>query len=500
MPDHFEITLPVTKVEVDDAGRATARFNITSRLGRHARVGVEALAQTPETAAWFSVGDPSTFSLADGDTHVVDLAVQAAEGAEAGEFEVLLRAFDVDGPQVFFTPSAPLKVVVPASEGASPPPWWVFAVVGALLVGAVGFGIWQWLRPASEVVPDVVAMELAVARSTLGETEPTVHFVDGASEDSGCVLFQTPAFGEESDVIDLLVTTCPTRRPSVSVPPVVGDLCDQSFQFCVALQRDFGDDFSASDEWATASSGMLGAFLEAFTVPGEPVPVIVGLAAAEARLVAASFVLDPEPSSGCILFQHPFPGQPHGVGDTVTIVNVDCPPAAQTAAQVSITTSVSVDDFANVCEVEAAFCAAVAADPSIPGGFVDGPGWVEELTNQADIFRNAFTDPVVPDVRGQRLTSARSLLTSIGLQVQTVAVGPTTSPATPGGSGLIVEITSCHEVVDQQPRSGARVADLANPVISLSITPLPFSACRGFFTEIDPQIATSFPFTPRPGS
>lgn len=486
-PFLFEnITTDVTATPATGGGLACiAHVDVTSGLSTMVRTGVEVVCEEAGHQAWFGTPEPKEFALPAGDTQRIEITVTVPGGAPAGTTSFTIRAFDVGNPMDRWAVSQPVTVTVPEQERPPKPPWALIAagVVAAILLGVVGFIVFSGGGTTS--LPSVVGLRAEDARAALAEVGTVNERRDPELVGDGCVLFQTPAGGVESDVVDVLLTSCPAAHPNVAVPAITGDLCNRSFPFCRALERDHGEDFLADPTWVTASTDMLEAFLDAFTIPGSEVPGIVGMTIAEARATAGSFAVSGTPDdSGCVLFQHPFAGRLEAADATITAVTTTCPAAAQTAAQVSIDTSADLTSFANVCQAHPAFCAAVAADGSLPEGFIAAPEFADVLSTQVVVFRNTFTDPRIPDVDGLRLGNARTQLEALGLEVQTLLVNPA-DPGPADSKKLLLRI--CTVVVGQTPPPGTRVADMTNPVVSLSYEARPLGSF-GCGLVVDPGL------------
>lgn len=457
MPDAFELVLAVPSPSIDlDRDKqptATARIDVTSRLGRSTRVGAAAVT-TPDAAPLTCRVEPAEFHLADGATQSVEMTFEVGDTDQDAEVAVVLRAYAVDDPQGSWAASPSMTVSV---NRIRPFPWWIAAVVVVVLLGVVG-GVVALLAGGDEFeVADVVGSQLAAARSTLAETgfeddAVAVHTIgDVASDAAACVLFQTPQGGELADAVDLLVVACPEPDVEVASPLASGDLCQQAPTFCVALEEDLAD----ADARQEALTGQLEGFLATFTIEGVVVPSTIGFELDQAQTVAMAGGLEfdeialegtADQPDRCVLYQYPLVDSRQAPGYTLTVVSAACPAVREQPDEVVIEPAVLVDT-ADPCSYLVTLCDSeglASADLQAP--------FAEYLL----AFRERFSAPLVPDLVGDYFHTIADQLALRGLELEvTNAVDP--------------EADRCRRVANQTPGSGVLAADVPGAIVTVTL-------------------------------
>ena len=477
MSDVFEFAVRQAMVSVDGHGRGETSLDVTSRLGRHEQVTIEVdvrggSAESP----WFLI-DPQDLSLGDGETTTVTVGLTVPAGTPPGEYDFALRAYAVSDPQRDFTVSQVLTASVPAQAEPKKVNSWLLVLLAAIALLLIALIVWLFTRGSDDPPPeaqspaDVIAMPVADA---VAELEPDFFveiFPDGSVDsDAGCVLLQTPDSSTESPdgAVGILTTECPTPRPQIKQPTSLLDLCQASFQFCQAVNRTYPDPPN-NQAWALASNGMADVFVERFTIPGTEVPSVVGMPNIEARGVLLDagfeFIEESDGSAGTtcrgednqnlgapVLLQHPFAGVLAADGDAVTLVLTSCPDDANTAEQVIVDTTISLDTFANLRAAVPGFHAAVQNDPSLGPDFLDSAEALDVFTTMVKQLQQRFAIPRVPDIVGQTTVSAEALVSDLDLEL----LVPTPLILPPPGSCLNGVILT------QDPGAGTLVADVAD--------------------------------------
>lgn len=485
MPDSFEFTVSTPRIELPAARTGEAMFDVTSRLGRHGRVGVEIKPSDAADASWFGPIDPPEFDLADAATTKVAVPIHVPTSVAAGEHQLTIRAYAIDNPQVDFTQSPSVAIVVAAVEPKKGPPLWLLILIAVIVLGVLGFAAKKLFFDGDDPptvppgsVTDLVGLTMAEATSSMASADGAtlVEFTNGTvTKGSGCVFAQTPkagtalgAAGQDgaaTTTVAVFTVECPTPSPSVPPPAGTDRMCDAAFGFCQALARVYGDDFSTSEAWLTDSADMFTTFLDTFTIPGTAIPSVIGLPEFDAvnTITSNSFAApivesaDQFGGSRCVLLQYPFPDVMAASTTKVVLVTAPCPPKANSADQVNISTDLA-GDYNNLCVVAPQMCGAVDTDPSAAENGVGTPAFNQQLDNMVLAFRNAFIGDLVPDVVGMSLESAISTLATKSLGAEYV------KPFTEGEVGLY-----CFTVVSQTPAASTDITTLGSNIVQLQL-------------------------------
>jgi hypothetical protein len=484
MTDHFEFAIPSARLDLPEARAGEAIVDITSRLGRHARVGVEVKPGQGAQTAWFAAPVPAEADIADADTLRVTVPVSVPNDVAAAEHTFTVRAYAIDDPQADFTESPTLTLVIPAPKPPPSTPWWIFAVIAAVVLAVLGVGGYLLFKDddkAGATAPDVVGATLDAARLAAGALEVSPFSASTVEADTGCVLYQSPETGQPAERLFVFLVECPTPGPTIAPPTGADNFCTAAFAFCSQIARQYGDDLSTDEQWIADSQAMTQRFIERFTVPGVLTPAVVGLDEAKgvAALVAAGFDVSVHPGDAlggvrCVLLQFPFPEVEATQGADSVVVTAPCPQIAGTPENVIVSTDISAD-LANVCQVVPALCNAAAADPAIGADGVGSDEFVTAVQDQLQRFRNSFIGDVVPDVRGSSLTPAISTLAAAGLGADYETF-------------VWFDDSICYYVVSQSPAPGVPIAELPNNIVTLAIDTTPCLVWRIDQLELNPDL------------
>ena len=167
----FEVTTPKTTVTLDAQGHADVVFSVSNVSGRALRANFKVLPDDPKTATWITVTGPPSFDFAkDSALAQVPVTISAPPGGTQGTFSFKLRALSAERPDDDFTDSPTVAFTVgPATKKQFP--WWIVAVVVALIVIVAGILWWIKTHPAgppAAVIPDVTGMTDVQAAAKLG--------------------------------------------------------------------------------------------------------------------------------------------------------------------------------------------------------------------------------------------------------------------------------------------------------------------------------------------
>lgn len=133
MADSFEFTIQDPTVELAADRTGAVAIDVTSRLDRHTTIALDVVAGDAD-AAWFEAPTPAEFDLATGSTLRTTVPIAVPANAVAGEYAFTVRAYAIDEPQRDFTTSPSVVMTVPEPAARSGIPWWVFALIAALVV------------------------------------------------------------------------------------------------------------------------------------------------------------------------------------------------------------------------------------------------------------------------------------------------------------------------------------------------------------------------------
>ncbi len=205
-------------------------FTITSLSPEPIRIGLQPLVEEPTKKEWLEVVGAKEIELAESGSENVAVRLGVPGDAEPGKYPFRLRAYATDDPeQSAESPAIAADVPVPA-KAAQPAvekpkggfPWWIVAVVAAVLV-LTGGGVAAWFAFSGSEVPEVKGMTLEEAVDRLEEEGFAVGTVSNritGTANAGVVLEQSPNAGTEADkdtAVDLSV-----EGESVAVPELVG--------------------------------------------------------------------------------------------------------------------------------------------------------------------------------------------------------------------------------------------------------------------------------------
>jgi hypothetical protein len=472
MADSFDFTIPEAMITLGPDRRGRAVIDVTSRLDRRELVGVDIKPDDGVEASWFAAPEPAEFNLQIGETSRTELAVEVPAEVAPGDHRFTVRAFAVSAPSEDFSvsPSLVVRVPEPRSDGGPSIPLWLLAVIGGLaLVIVVAVGYFAFVRSQESPAPDLIAMTAVEAREVVsGDFALTEHAAAGIEPDGACVFLQTPVAGRSTGAMSVLLVECPDPAPAVPLPAEAETLCNMFFSFCNDVASVYGTDFANDQEWREGARDMIDRFVEAFRIPGDPAPSLVGLrdnraeeAAAEAGL-ELSVSADGSGGTQCVLFQFPYADTPVATGGEIAAVTTRCPVGAGTPDEVVLFSLIDVTGLGNVCDIVGRWCDAVRAASPDPG-YVASAEFTEDLAGQVTQFRNTFTGPVVPDVRGLSLGPALAELEAKGLD------GRYAFPEAPQAELGQLRLHPCWRVDGQSPPPGTLIAPLDDNVVVLSL-------------------------------
>lgn len=220
MPDAFEIIVPTTEVGLSADRTGTVTADITCRLNRNTRVGVEVLPGEGVDPLWIASPDPEEYDGQIGETRQVRIPIAVPADAPAGSATFQVRAYAIDNPSEDYTASSSVPFKIPEMEDGGIPTW-LIAVIAAVVVIVIGGIAWVFFGPDDDTVavPALVGKTTNDATSDAGDVDvQLLSGNDAAVEGELCVLFQYPPAGSEDEPVEMkddssiaaLTVPCPT--------------------------------------------------------------------------------------------------------------------------------------------------------------------------------------------------------------------------------------------------------------------------------------------------
>jgi serine/threonine-protein kinase len=220
----------------------------------------------------------------------------------------------------------------------------LWALVAAIVLAGVAFGIYQLTRPAQVVVPPVVGEQFDVAKTQLLNKGFQVHELSTSSNHPpGYVFAQNPVGGAKGDKGSTVTLTVSTGPGNTSVPAVEGQPLDaargaiqQAHLKVGQVQQQSSNQVPSGEVISTSPTAgqtvPINTAVEIFVSSGKPsvnVPDVVGKPqdSARAALQAAGFQVstgtpesDPAVPAGSVKSEDPAGGTQAASGSTVTLV------------------------------------------------------------------------------------------------------------------------------------------------------------------------------------
>jgi len=225
------------------AGSAT--FSVTNKSGQPLAGRVSILPQGDAKAAWFEIGGEKERSFAASETQKISVDIKAPANAPVGDYKFRLRVVNVNDPDNDYTDSPVVTFNVPAVDGPPPFPWWILAVVGAVLLVVVVGGVIAYVvfsGPGQVQVPDVVTAGMtydkAAAQISTAGLNPVQNPTPATSGTPGNVVDENPKAGTQVDAgstVTLTVAKAAPPPPPPSTPMVtVPDVSTQGYAYAEA--------------------------------------------------------------------------------------------------------------------------------------------------------------------------------------------------------------------------------------------------------------------------
>lgn len=142
----FTVTAAGQKVNLDASGTAQASFTVTNTSAQTLRARLLTKPSEPAKPEWLSnIGEPVRDFAPNASEQVV-VQVNVPPASPPGSYSFRLDAVSEVDPDEDFTegPSVAFEVAAPPAEGKRKFPWWILAVVGAVVLLII-IGVVVWL-------------------------------------------------------------------------------------------------------------------------------------------------------------------------------------------------------------------------------------------------------------------------------------------------------------------------------------------------------------------
>ena len=200
MPQPFEITQPVTVLNLDANGRAEIEFTVTNVSGGPLRAELRVVPETPADATWFTRDGEPEILLQPMATQQVHVRVAVPPKTASGTYRFRLEVYDAMHPNDNFTTGSTIGFTVAGKAAGKPFPLWIVAVAVAVVLVAGGIFALRPLFGSRETVPDVSGRTSADATAFLTGRGFTVSCCTQTPQTSpsqtvGTIVAQNPAAG-----------------------------------------------------------------------------------------------------------------------------------------------------------------------------------------------------------------------------------------------------------------------------------------------------------------
>ena len=173
----FDVTAASDEVRIDGTGKGEIAFTVTNVTGRPIRGRAQLVSQDTSSKAWLALSGDSEREFPLGGTQQFTVKVSVPPGVKSGKYNFRLDLISVNNPDEDYAqgPNVGISVTL-APTPARPFPWWILAVVAAVMV--IGVGLAMWLsrkKPAAPPPPP------KVCRAPAGQTAVTVPEITAAT-------------------------------------------------------------------------------------------------------------------------------------------------------------------------------------------------------------------------------------------------------------------------------------------------------------------------------
>jgi hypothetical protein len=154
----FDITTTSDTASTAPAGTVRLVFTVTNTTQRPLRGSLRAKALDSGQAGWLKIEGEAERDFPPGGAQQVEVNAKVPAGTAASKFRVRLDALSVANPDDDFTEGPAVSVTVTgASEEKKSGgiPWWVWVIIGVVVLAIIGVVLWLVLRPNGDpVVPE----------------------------------------------------------------------------------------------------------------------------------------------------------------------------------------------------------------------------------------------------------------------------------------------------------------------------------------------------------
>ena len=149
----FDITTTSDTASTAPAGTVRLVFTVTNTTQRPLRGSLRAKALDSGQAGWLAIAGDAERDFPPGGAHQVEVNAKVPAGTAASKFRVRLDALSVANPDDDFTEGPAVSVTITASpdkkEGGGIP-WWVWLIIGLVVLALTGVVAWLLLRSKPE--------------------------------------------------------------------------------------------------------------------------------------------------------------------------------------------------------------------------------------------------------------------------------------------------------------------------------------------------------------
>ena|GEM_PF-1238574 len=160
MPNPFSITAASDSIRLDAQGRGSTTFTVSNRSGQARRGRARLVPSDAGQASWLSVDGEAERSFSPDGTQQYTVRVAPPPGAPVGRYTFGLDVISVENPDEEWSQGPKVAFEVAASQPAKKPfPWWIVAVVIAVLLVAavIGWLLSRGSKPAEPTPADTKA-------------------------------------------------------------------------------------------------------------------------------------------------------------------------------------------------------------------------------------------------------------------------------------------------------------------------------------------------------
>jgi hypothetical protein len=169
----FTVTTAGEKIQLDGTGAGKAQYTVTNTSAVTLTGRMLAVPQDPAKAEWFSIDGESAREFAPGAAETVVVEVRVPAGTPPKTYSFRLDAVSEANPDEDFTegPTVSFDVSLPKP----PVPWWkkywwIWVIVGVLLLAIIGVVVWLVLRPSPK--PGIDTSRLTVVGGVTSSAVP----------------------------------------------------------------------------------------------------------------------------------------------------------------------------------------------------------------------------------------------------------------------------------------------------------------------------------------